>query len=79
MQASGNRGKIHMACHEMEKRGAKYRPALSIAAQGEVVAYANGRMIRQAVRDGEEKLVKVVVKAHRRIRRETDVVCPTVA
>lgn len=79
MQANGNRSKIHMACAEMEKRGAKYHPARSIAPQGEVVAYANGRMIRQAVRDGEERLVKVVVKAHRRIRRETDAVCPSVA
>lgn len=79
MQASGNRSNIHMACKEMEKRGAKYRPARSIAPVGEVVAYANGRYIRQAVRDGEERLVKVVVKAHRRFRRETDLISPSVA
>lgn len=79
MQANGNRNKVHMACAAMEKRGAKYCPRPSIAPLGEVVAYANGRYIRQAVRDGEERLVKVVVKAHRRLRRETDAVCPSVA
>lgn len=76
MHPVGTRVKGHAICKGIEKGDWHYRQSPSIAEVGEAVAFSNGRLIRQSVRDGTERLVKVTVKVAGRASRSMDVLCP---
>lgn len=66
----------HAKCKTIEKGDWKYRPPRQAVEEGEPIAFSNGRIIRQAVRDGTERLVKVTIKVAGRRSRSTDALCP---
>ena len=76
MQHQGTRDKTHSFCKAVTKGDWHYRQSPSLVEQGEPVAFSNGRIIRQSVRDGTERLVKVTIKVAGRRSRAQDVLCP---
>mgnify|MGYP000942027737 CR=1 FL=1 len=76
MHPIGSRVNGNAICKGIEKGEWQYRTPHSVKEVGEVVAFSNGRIIRQSVRDGTERLVKVMVRAHGRVSRSMDVLCP---
>lgn len=80
MQHLAPRVSAHAMLKEFQKHGIPSHVSKTpepVVEAGEIIAYANGRFIRQAVRDGQERLVKVMVKTHRRIYRAQDALAAT--